>query len=121
MQLASVSAVNVASNLTSTSTKYSVYQQRIDEGSRKVKEIQRLERLDELKLKLSFYFFLLTALYLFLKRFYLHELIALAYWGLNEVVAWSNHALLYVHNIITSLLGVDSESSLICLDAGHKC
>jgi hypothetical protein len=123
MQSASVSAVNITSNLSSTSGKYTQYQDRIEEGSRKVKEIQRLERLDELKLKASFYFFLFTAIYLFLKRFYLHELIALAYWCLNELIGMSNSVLLYLHNILTRLLGIETDSSIFCIDADSagKC
>lgn len=39
MQHASVSAVNITSNLSNTSGKYNQYKDRIEEGSRRVKEI----------------------------------------------------------------------------------
>ena len=123
MQSASTSALNISQNLTNTSTKYNRYTERIDQGSRKVREIQRMERLDELKLQVSFYFFVGTALYLFLKRFYLHELIALAYWLLNKVLVYGQQLLLQVHEIVADILGIENDVSLFCLEAdlARKC
>jgi len=97
MQSATMSALNITNNLANTSDKYTKYQDKIDEGSRKVKEIQRLERLDELKLKASFYFLLATAAYLFLKRFYLNELVSLAFWLLAEITGLFSQLLSPVH------------------------
>ena len=42
--------------------------------------------MDELKLKVSFYAFLGSSAYLFLKRFYLNELIGLFLWGLSYLL-----------------------------------
>lgn len=123
MQTASTSALNISQNLSNTSSKYNNYQDKIDEGSRKVKEIQRMERLDELKLQVAFYFFLATAAYLFLKRFYLHELIALAYWLLDQALKFAQLGLIWAHEVVAGLLGLEKDSTLVCLNAdlARKC
>ena len=60
METASQSAVNITQNLHSTSSKYEKYKDKIEEGSRRIKEIQKKEKLEELKLKFSFYLFLFS-------------------------------------------------------------
>ena len=45
-----------------------------------VEEIQKAERWDELKLRVSFNFFLFTIVYLFAKRFFLWEVIYALYY-----------------------------------------
>lgn len=42
--------------------------------------------MDDIKLKVSFYAFLGSSAYLFLKRFYLNELIGLFLWGLSYLL-----------------------------------
>ncbi len=43
--------------------------------------------MDDLRLKVSFYVFMGSSAYLFLKRFYLNELIGLFFWGLYQIIA----------------------------------
>jgi len=41
-----------------------------------VQDIQRKEHMDNLKFMASFYAFFISAAYIFLKRFYLHQIVA---------------------------------------------
>ena len=72
---------------------------------------------------MSFYFFLATAAYLFFKRFYLHELIALAYWLLDQALKIAQLGLIWAHEVVAGLLGLEKDSTLVCLNAdlARKC
>lgn len=76
-----------------------------------------------MKLKASFWFLMLTAAYLFLKRFYLHELIGLFWWLVGQAYAMSASICEMWHHWLTDLVGIDHDSTLICLDAdvARKC
>ena len=66
-----------ADNMRKAKVTYDKYDPKIRETTRLVDEIQKKERWDEMKLKYSFNAFMYSAAYLFLKRFYLNEIIYL--------------------------------------------
>lgn len=66
----------MSKNFNKTNSTYTDYQGKIHTASNLVKKIQLKEYYDNLKLLCSFYTFMGSALYLFLKRFYLNEIIA---------------------------------------------
>jgi len=86
MQVGQSSALNISDNLKGSKSKYENYASGISEGARKLKEIERRERMEELFLNVSFYVFLASAAYLFLKRFYLNEIVAWVCFFLYEAV-----------------------------------
>mmetsp|Transcript_34249 Transcript_34249/g.24746 ORF Transcript_34249/g.24746 Transcript_34249/m.24746 type:complete len:101 (-) Transcript_34249:159-461(-) len=77
---AQVSVQATTDNFKSTSEKHSQYGDKINRSGKLITEIQAKEAWDEFKLKGSFYLFLASAAYLFLKRFYLNEIISLLFW-----------------------------------------
>ena len=60
----------------------------IDKASHLVREIKNKERKDELWVKGTFYTFMGSSLYIFLKRFYLKELLGYLIWALFSLIAF---------------------------------
>ena len=75
MQAGTQSVLATSENIHSAKDRYGEYTDRIKRSKGLVDEIQKAERLDELKLRYSFNFFVGTAVYLLLKRFFLWEII----------------------------------------------
>lgn len=72
----------ISSNFSQANSTYSTYENTLTKTTRLVKEIKRKEYLDGLKLWASFYAFMGSSAYLFLKRFYLDQIVTFAaYWA----------------------------------------
>ena len=69
------SVLTTSENLSSAKDQYDIYGNKIDRSKKLVDEIAKAEQWDELKLRYSFNFFVATAVYLLLKRFFLWEII----------------------------------------------
>jgi len=89
MTQANDSVHKMANNFTRTNSVYSEYETHIGKSSKLVKKIQEKEWWDHFKLMVSFYTFMASALYLFLKRFYLHEIVAYAFGIQNTLMGWT--------------------------------
>jgi hypothetical protein len=79
MTLASGAVNSISTNFSKTNQTYSEYGSKISKSQKLVKDIQRKEYMDNLKLMASFYAFMLSAAYMFLKRFYLHQIVGFAF------------------------------------------
>eukprot|EP00347_Sterkiella_histriomuscorum_P022269 403331082 len=80
------------------------YEQNINKSSKLVQLIKNQERFEELLVKVTFYLFIATSAYMFLKRFYLHELIGLALWILSYLV----NGFMSGINIVLELLNMNA-------------
>ena len=80
MSSATHSVLHTSENLHKTKDKYDKYSDKIRRSKDLVDEIQKAEKWDEMKLQYSFKFFLFTITYLFLKRFFLWEIIYAIYY-----------------------------------------
>ena len=82
MSSATHSVANTSRNIHGAKDKYEQYCEKIRRSQQLVADIQKAERWDEQKLRYAFNFFLFTATYLLLKRFFLWEIIYAAYFFL---------------------------------------
>ncbi len=89
MTQANESVHKMANNFSKTNKVYGEYETHIGKSQKLVRKIQEKEWWDHFKLMASFYTFMASALYLFLKRFYLHELVAYAFGIQNALMAWT--------------------------------
>jgi len=85
MTRASGAVTSISNNFSKTNQTYSEYGSKISKSQKLVQEIQRKEYMDNLKFMTSFYAFMLSAAYMFLKRFYLHQIVGLAF----KILFWS--------------------------------
>merc|ERR1711879_887384 len=73
-------------NFEKTNRTYDKYTDGIEQSNPMIKAIQAHERWEERKLWLSYYAFMLSAAYIFLKRFYIFELV---YYTLYAIIVTS--------------------------------
>ena len=88
MQHASKGVEGISENFGKIDDEYTKYGDKIGVSQRLVKEIQAKERWEERKLYGSFYIFVLTAAYLFLKRFYLEEILFTTFWLITTLISF---------------------------------
>ena len=79
MSFASGAINSISNNFGKTNQTYSEYSTKISKSQKLVQDIQRKEYMDNLKFTASFYAFVLSAGYMFLKRFYLHQIVGFAF------------------------------------------
>ena len=79
----------ISHNFANTNSTYSTYGDKMQRTERLIKQIQRAEYIEYLKLMGSFYTFMGSAAYIFLKRFYLNEIIVLTVTALLTTVDWT--------------------------------
>lgn len=73
------------------------------------------ERKEELWVKGSFYAFMATSAYMFLKRFYLHELLGLAFWLLSYIFTFVYDGVNYMLSLM-NMSTVDLFVDLTCCE-----
>lgn len=88
MSEASKSIHTISQQFNKTNQSLGNYGSHITKAEMLVREIARKEYWDNIKLLGSFYVFMASALYMFLKRFYLHEIIRMAVSGQYTVLEW---------------------------------
>ena len=93
MSSATHSVLATSENMHRAKDKYGKYSDKILRSQKLVEEIQKAERWDEQKLRYSFYFFVSTAVYLLLKRFFLWEIIFATYY---LIVVFGSYVLEYL-------------------------
>lgn len=80
---------NISQNFANTNSTYGVYESKMQRTERLIKQIQRSEYIEYVKLMGSFYTFMGSAAYIFLKRFYLNEIIVFTVTTLLTTLDWT--------------------------------
>lgn len=104
IKYAQMGVSKISHNFANTNSTYSTYENKMQSTERLIKQIQRAEYIEYLKLMGSFYTFMGSAAYIFLKRFYLNEIIAFTVTALLTTVDWTFVPLV---TAIQSILSID--------------
>ena len=88
-----------------TDGKYNEYDDGLTKAARDIKLIQEKERRDELLFQFSFYLFLVSAAYIFLKRFYFNEILYYVLFALEYTI----RNIIYGMTACSAKLGVESD------------
>ena len=114
IQQATLSVEKISENLKNTDRTYGKYAGKIDVATDHVKAIQKKERYDELKLQISYYTFMASATYMFVKRFYLFELVYYFLWGIMAAgTVFSEYLVSPVLGfLVTSIIGSSNDTIL---------
>ena len=94
----------ISHHFASTNSTYTTYGDKMQRTERLIKQIQRAEYIEYWKLMGSFYTFMGSAAYIFLKRFYLNEIIVFTVTALLTTVDWTVIPLL---TAVQRLLSID--------------